>query len=264
MIRNLKLSNSIQLEFLDKGEGEIILLLHGLGSTKADWDFQVDILSKKFRVIAPDLRGHGNSSKPETRDEYGIPQCAEDIVLLLQKLKIVKCSIVGFSMGGAVAFEMVVKHPELISKLIIVNTAPDFNDLGEMGKDMIKKRTKTLRNFGIEPLAEEIAVGMFPEDSQIQLRNTFYERTKKNSVEAYFNSFITLMEWGIGSKIKEISVPTLVIASELDYTPVSLKEAYAKKMKNSKVEVISQSRHGVTMDQPEEFNKIILNFLNNG
>ncbi|MBQ0741313.1 alpha/beta fold hydrolase, partial [Aquimarina celericrescens] len=81
-------------EYLDKGEGETILLLHGLGSTKADWNMQVDIFSKHYRVIAPDLRGHGNSSKPENRSEYGISLCAEDNQLLLQELAIKQCVIV--------------------------------------------------------------------------------------------------------------------------------------------------------------------------
>lgn len=264
MIRKIKLSNGISLEYLDKGEGEVILLLHGLGSTKADWNFQVDAFAENYRVIAPDLRGHGNSSKPESEIEYGVALCAEDIALLLRELKITRCTVIGFSMGGAVAFEMAVTYPALVSKLIIVNTAPDFNMLGEMGEEMVRERTKILQTIGMEPLAKQIATGMFPEEEQKELRNAFYERARKNPVTPYFYSFITLMNWGIGSKIRDINVPALVIASELDYTPVSLKEDYARKMKNARVEVVRDSRHGVTMDQPEDFNRIILNFIQNG
>lgn len=264
MVKKIKLSNGISLEYLDQGKGEVILLLHGLGSTRADWNFQVDTFSENYRVIAPDLRGHGNSSKPESEKDYGVSLCAEDNVLLLQKLEIKQCTVIGFSMGGAVAFEMVVNNPNLVSKLIIVNTAPDFNELGEMREEMIRERTKILRTVGMEPLARQIAIGMFPDDDQEELMNTFYTRARKNPVNPYFNSFITLMNWGIGNKIGEIDAPTLVIASDLDYTPVSLKESYARKMKNAKVEIIKNSRHGVTMDQPEEFNKTILKFLKNG
>ena len=254
----------MELEYLDKGEGDVILLLHGLGSTKADWDFQIDSFSKHYRVIAPDLRGHGNSSKPKTRNEYGISLCAEDNILLVKELKIDQFTVVGFSMGGAVAFEMAVKYPELISKLIVVNTSPDFNNLGEMGEKMIKDRTRILDNSGMEPLAKQVAESLFPEEGQSKLRNAFYERVKSNSVRSYFNSFITLMEWGIAEKIKDIKAPALVIASDQDYTPVSLKEAYSQKMENSKVKVIDYSRHGITMDQPNQFNSVVLNFLNNG
>ncbi|HKJ47684.1 MAG TPA: alpha/beta hydrolase, partial [Christiangramia sp.] len=139
MICKAELDNGISLEYLDQGEGEVILLLHGLGSTKADWDLQKESFSKEFRVIAPDIRGHGNSSKPEEKEAYGVTKCAEDMKLLLDKLNIAKCMVVGFSMGGAVAFEMAISYSGLISKMVIVNTAPDFNALGEMGEQMIKE-----------------------------------------------------------------------------------------------------------------------------
>lgn len=264
MIRKAELKNGIELEYLDLGEGDVVLLLHGLGSTKADFDYQIGPLSKRYRIIAPDLRGHGNSSKPGARNDYGIGLCAEDMRLLMEKLSIPVCSIIGFSMGGAIAFEMAVKFPDLVERMVIINTAPDFNDLGKMGEEMVRDRTITLQTAGMESMAKQIAKGMFPEDNQMELRNAFFERARKNPVDAYFNSFITLMDWGIGEKIQEIKIPALVIASDMDYTPVSLKETYAGKMGNARVEVISNSRHGVTMDQSEDLNRVILKFLNNG
>ena len=261
MICKAELENGISLEYLDQGEGEVVLLLHGLGSTKADWELQKESFSKDFRIIAPDLRGHGNSSKPAEKQAYGVPQCAEDMKLLLDKLDIVKCIVVGFSMGGAVAFEMATKYDDLILKMVIVNTAPDFNALGEMGDQMIKERTEMLRSQGMESMAKKVAEGMFPDEDQEGLRKAFYTRASKNDLEAYYNSFITLMNWGIGDKVRNIEIPTLVVASDMDYTPVSLKESYTSKMKNAKLEIINNSRHGVTMDQPEQFNKALLKFF---
>lgn len=261
MICTAELKNGISLEYLDRGEGEVILLLHGLGSTKADWDFQEKTFSQDFRIIAPDLRGHGNSTKPKNKEAYGIPQCAEDMKLLLDDLGISQCIVVGFSMGGAVAFEMATAYKSFFSKMVIVNTAPDFNDLGEMGEQMIKERTELLRSEGMEAMARKVADGMFPDEDQEHLRNTFYERARVNDLEAYFNSFITLMNWGIGDKLKNIDVSTLVVASDMDYTSVVLKESYATKMKNAKLEVIKNSRHGVTMDQPQQFNAALLKFF---
>ncbi|MFO8147893.1 MAG: alpha/beta hydrolase [Gillisia sp.] len=260
MILNETLNNGITIEYSDHGEGEAILLLHGLGSTKADWNDQIAALAEKHRVIAPDFRGHGNSTKPKSKKEYGVGLCAEDMKLLLQELKITQCIIVGFSMGGAVAFEMAVKYPSLLSKMVIVNTAPDFNKLGWLGKKMVLERTLSLKFSGMEPLARKVARGMFPEENQMELRAAFYKRAIANDVNAYYHSFRSLMRWGIGDEIRNIKIPTLVIASELDYTPVSLKESYAEKMQNAKVVVIENSRHGVTMDQPEVFNKTILKF----
>ncbi len=261
MIQNVTLNNGITIEYSDRGEGETILLLHGLGSTKADWNDQISAFSENHRVIAPDFRGHGNSTKPKSRKEYGVGFCSEDMKLLLQKLKVTQCTTIGFSMGGAVAFDMAVKYPALLSKMVIVNTAPDFNKLGWLGTKMILERTFSLKFSGMEPLAKKVALGMFPEEHQKKLREAFYKRAKANDVNAYYHSFRSLMKWGIGDEIRNIKTPTLVIASELDYTPVSLKEDYAYKMLNAKIVVIKNSRHGVTMDQPEDFNKTVLKFI---
>lgn len=261
MTKNIRLKNGISLEYLDLGEGEVILLLHGLGSTKADWNFQKKAFSEEFRIIAPDLRGHGNSDKPGGKEAYGVAQSAEDMKLLLKELKIDKCIVVGFSMGGAIAFEMAVKYPALISKMVIVNAAPDFNNLGELGEEMVRERTRSLQTTGMEPLAKQISEGMFPGGDQKDLRNAFFERAKENPVDAYYHSFITLMDWGIGDKVDQIKVPVLVVASDMDYTPVSLKESYVKKLQNARLEVIKNSRHGVTMDQPEQFNAALLKFF---
>jgi pimeloyl-ACP methyl ester carboxylesterase len=130
-----------------------------------------------------------------------------------------------------------------------------------MGEEMVRERTKSLKTSGMEPLANQISEGMFPGKDQKELRNAFFERARKNPVDAYYHSFTTLMEWGIGDKIKKIKIPVLVIASDLDYTPVSLKESYAGKMRDAEVVVIKNSRHGVTMDQPEQFNEALLKFF---
>jgi len=262
MINKETLSNGICIEYLDQGEGEVMLLLHGLGSTKADWDYQKEAFSEAFRMIAPDLRGHGNSSKPVSKMEYGISQCTEDMRLLLQALNIEKCTVIGFSMGGAIAFDMAMKYPKLIDKMIIVNSAPDFNNLGWFGKKMILERTLFLKLRGMVPLARKVTNAMFPEPGQIELRDAFYARASKNDLKAYYYSFRTLMNWGIGEKVRNISIPTLIVASEYDYTPISLKNTYVSKMPNARIEVIKNSRHGVTMDQPLEFNKVILKFMN--
>lgn len=261
MIRKVKLENDINLEYRDEGEGDVVLLLHGLGSTKADWDQQIESLSGYFRVIAPDLRGHGNSSKPQKAREYGVDLCAEDMKLFLHSLNIDSCNIVGFSMGGAIAFEMAVNFPSLLNKMVIINTAPDFNNLGWFGRKMVIERTIRLKLLGMEHMAARVSAGMFPEPKQGNLRKSFYNRARANDPKAYYHSFRTLMRWGIGERIREIKTPALVVASDMDYTPVALKADYAAKMADAEVTVVRDSRHGITMDQPKQLNKILLNFL---
>ena len=252
--------NDISLDYEDYGSGKVLLMLHGLGSTKKDWDAQVLFFSKNFRVIAVDLRGHGNSTKPQ--DAYGVPLMTEDIKCFLDALGIKKATLIGFSMGGAVAFDFAVKHPEYLDNLVIVNSGPDFNDMGQIGEDLLNGRTKFLETKGLNALAKEISYNMFPEASQVDLRNEFEERCKQNDYNAYYKSFTTLMNWGLGKKLKEIKTRTLVVASDMDYTPVSFKEEYVSRLPNATLVVIKNSRHGAVIDQPEAFNNVLLNFLN--
>jgi len=253
--------NGIQLDYKDAGKGNVLLLLHGLGSTKNDWDAQVPFFSEEYRVLAVDLRGHGASTKP--LNSYSVALMTEDIKQLLDQLHIKKATIVGFSMGGAVAFQMASSHPEYLTNLVIVNSGPDFNDMGKIGEDLLVNRTSFLETKGLEALAKEISFNMFPEAHQIDLRNEFEARCKNNDYNAYYKSFTTLMDWGLGGKIKDINVRTLVVASDMDYTPVSFKQEYVDRMQNARLAVIKNSRHGLVIDQPEAFNQTLKFFLDN-
>ncbi|MBF8149708.1 alpha/beta hydrolase [Winogradskyella sp. F6397] len=252
--------NNIELDYEDHGTGNVLLFLHGLGSTKKDWDAQVPFFSKTHRVITVDLRGHGNSTKPQ--DAYSVELMTEDVKQLLDELNIKKATVIGFSMGGAVAFEMAAKHPKYLDHLVIVNSGPDFNDMGKTGEDLLKNRTEFLETKGLEALSKEISYNMFPEDHQVDLRHEFEVRCKNNDYNAYYKSFTTLMEWGLGDQIHNIKTRTLVVGSDMDYTPVSFKEDYVNKLQNATLVVIKNSRHGVVIDQPDAFNLELQKFLN--
>lgn len=253
-------ANAIELDYEDYGAGKVLLLLHGLGSTKKDWDAQVPFFSKSYRVIALDLRGHGNSTIPE--DAYGVGLMTEDVKAFLDLLNIKNATFVGFSMGGAVAFQMAASYPEYVDNLVIVNSAPDFNGMGSIGEELLRSRTLFLETKGLAQLAKEISYNMFPEDHQIALREAFEERCKNNDDHAYYKSFVTLMEWGLGEELEKITARTLVVGSDMDYTPVSFKQDYVSRMQHATLCIIKNSRHGVVIDQPEAFNRALEKFLN--
>lgn len=253
--------NGIDLDYADFGKGEVLVMLHGLGSTKKDWDFQIPVLSQKFRVIAPDFRAHGNSERvPKLQ---GVDIMTEDIFQLLKFLNISKACFVGFSMGGAVAFNMAYLHPETVSKLVIVNSGPDFKNAKDSGIDILAERTKIIKEQGFVSLGETISKGMFPEENQQQWRKEFLQRIIDNDEDAYLHTFGSLMEWGLDDKVSQIKHPTLVVASDMDYTPVEYKKAYVDKMQNAKLVVIENSRHGIVFDQAEKLNQELLKFLYN-
>ena len=251
--------NGIDIDYADIGKGDVVVMLHGLGSTKKDWDLQIPVLSQKFRVIAPDFRAHGNSER--VPKEQGVEIMTEDVFQLLNSLNIKKASFVGFSMGGAVCFNMAYSHPEMVDKLVIVNSGPDFNNAKDSGVDILAERTKIIKEQGFTSLAETISKGMFPEENQQQWREEFLQRIIDNDEDAYLYTFGSLMKWGLDDKVSELKNPTLVIASDMDYTSVDYKKAYVNKMQNAKLVVIENSRHGIVLDQAEKLNRELLKFL---
>lgn len=251
--------NGIDIDYADIGKGDVVVMLHGLGSTKKDWDLQIPVLSQKFRVIAPDFRAHGNSER--VPKEQGVEIMTEDVFQLLNSLNIKKASFVGFSMGGTVCFNMAYSHPEMVDKLVIVNSGPDFNNAKDSGVDILAERTKIIKEQGFASLAETISKGMFPEENQQQWRKEFLQRIIDNDEDAYLYTFGSLMKWGLDDKVCELKNPTLVIASDMDYTPVEYKKSYVEKMQNAKLVVIENSRHGVVVDQAEKLNRELLKFL---
>ncbi len=251
----------ISLDYSDTGNNNtrVLLLLHGLGSTKQDWEFQIPAFSKEYRVVVPDLRGHGNSFQENLN--YGVDLMVKDVIKLLSELGLNKVIPIGFSMGGAVAFQLAYSYPDLVDKMVIVNSGPDFNAMGKLGEELLDTRTTFLKTKGLKALAKEIAYNMFPEPQQESLKNDFEIRCAANDFDAYYQSFVTLMNWGLGDKLRDIEAETLVVASDMDYSPVSFKEEYTGRMQNAQLKVIENSRHGLVLDQPSAFNKIVLDFL---
>src|SRR5580693_1022702 len=112
--------NGIEVYYEQAGEGPPVLLLHGLGSSTRDWEYQTPELARAYRVIAVDVRGHGRSSRPP--GPYSVSQFAEDAVALLRSLDAAPAHVIGLSMGGMIAFQMAVDHPEAVRSLAIINS----------------------------------------------------------------------------------------------------------------------------------------------
>jgi len=107
-------ANGVQLHYIVEGEGEPVVLIHGLrSSARINWQMPgvVSLLSKKYQVIALDMPGHGESDKPANEEAYGVAM-VEDVVRLLDHLKIQKAHIVGYSMGGMIAVKFMATHQE--------------------------------------------------------------------------------------------------------------------------------------------------------
>ncbi|WP_396925732.1 alpha/beta fold hydrolase [Mycolicibacterium sp.] len=117
-----------RVAYLDEGQGEVILLLHGMAGSSQTWRSVVRPLSRKYRVIAPDLLGHGHSAKP--RSDYSLGAFAVWLRDLLDELGVTRATIVGHSLGGGVAMQFLYQHPDYCHRLILVNSGGLGPDVG--------------------------------------------------------------------------------------------------------------------------------------
>ena len=117
-----------RLAYQDEGQGEAILLLHGMAGSSQTWRSVIRPLSRKYRVIAPDLLGHGMSAKP--RSDYSLGAFAVLLRDLLDELGVARATVVGHSLGGGVAMQFVYQHPDYCERLVLIGSGGLGPDVG--------------------------------------------------------------------------------------------------------------------------------------
>jgi len=249
----------INLYYEVAGQGDPIVFIHGLGSSARDWEYQVPFFAPRYRVVVFDVRGHGRSDKPP--GPYSVPLFAQDTAALIRALEAAPAHVVGISMGGMIALQLAVDEPALVRSLVVVNSGPELVVRTFRERLMILQRFLIVRLLGMRKMGEVLSQRLFPRPDQAPLRQMFVERWAENDPRAYREAMRALVGWSVADRLGDIRCPTLVIASDQDYTPVSAKEAYVARMPNARLVVIPDAHHAVTVERPEEFNQALLDFL---
>lgn len=249
----------IDLYYETAGQGQSILLIHGLGSSTRDWEKQIAFFSKHYHIVAFDVRGHGQSDKPP--GPYSIPLFTDDAAKLIKALDIVPTHVVGISMGAMIAFQLAVSAPDLVSSLVIVNAAPEFVAHTIKERLQVIQRQLIVRLLGMRKMGKVLSKRLFPKPEQEDLRLLFVERWAENDPRAYLDSMQAIVGWSVADQLSGIRCPTLVIAADGDYTPIALKEAYVARMLSAELLVAKDSRHATPVERPEWFNEAVKAFL---
>lgn len=256
--------NSIKINYEDKGEGFPLILVHGLSDDLRFWDPLTSELSRHYRTIALDLRGHGKSSKPGT--PYSIGQFSRDIHSLITKLGIKKAGFIGFSMGGAVAQEFTVVYPEMVSSLVLISSFSYANP--DLNNALLKLRESLFEGGfasffdGILPM---VLTPQFIRQNRAALQDVKEEKIKTESPAALINAIDACLEFDIRNSLQVVSKPTLIISGKEDIlTPTELAEQTQKLIKHSNLEIIKNTRHNVLIPQNTPYLlELIMKFLKN-
>lgn len=259
--------NDITLAYIDRGTGPVVLLVHGFPLDHSMWDAQIEALSKEYRVIAPDLRGYGESSLGEVDDAVGVPleRYADDLASLLNALHIEgPVTYVGFSMGGYIGWQFWRRHRDSVGALVLCDTRA-VADTDE-GRAMRLKMAAHVAEWGAGKVAEAMEPKLFAEQTRTS-RPELVADTRRVITEIDVRA-IAAAQLGMAARVDstplltDINVPTLIIVGEHDVLSTRDEmRGIAEKIPGAKFVEISGAGHMTPVEVPAAVTHALLSFL---
>lgn len=235
----------------------VLVFSNSLGADMGMWDELVPCLLPYFRVLQYDTRGHGGSEV--TADPYTIGLLGNDVIALLDELKIDKAYFCGLSMGGLIGQWLAIHHPERIQKLILSNTDAKIGT-AETWNDRIKTITKD----GMQAIVEGTMERWFTQDFRKNNLNRIAEIKAVfagNNVVGYANSCAAVRDADFRDDVKKITVATLVVTGDEDaVTNVVQAEELAKNIPNAKLKILP-ARHLSATELPQDYAEMLIDFI---
>lgn len=269
-------SNGIDVYYEEHGSGEPLLLIMGLAGDSLAWLFQRDAFAAHYRTVVFDNRGVGRTSKPD--GPYSIAQMADDAAGLMEALDIGRAHVVGVSMGGMIAQELALRHPQRVRSLVLGCTyaRPDAGVSATF--------EESLAHFGGTRGADgAIEVDLSTVDPMAFIQRllplTFTPQFMMNELPKMIQVFAGALQHGFDlrailaqvaatqshdtlERLAEIGVPTLVLTGDSDLLiPPANSDAIAARIPGARLERIAGGSHGFNFEKPEQFNAAVLGFL---
>jgi len=251
----------IEVNYVEEGAGFPLVLVHGLNGDSSGWALVRAEFAKHYRTIAPDVRGHGATSKPDI--PYSVKQFAEDLFELFQKLSLPQAHLLGLSMGGAIAQQFALDHPDLVRSLILVST---FSFIDPVAERAFLRLRRSLDTAGYPGFFDEVVrIAFTPEyvtANAQAIADLKQKRIQLNSPIAIGRATDALLAFNLKEEISRISLPTLIISGKEDaFTPIHLAEQIYRSIKGSEWKIMEGVGHNLYLERPAEMAKIVLDFL---
>lgn len=237
-----------------------IVLSHALGCDLDMWDGLANALAADNDVVAYDHRGHGGSDAPASL--YSMEELAEDAARLVRELNCGPVVWIGLSMGGMVGQELAIRHPELVSALVVANSTSAYPD--EV-RAAWQQRISTVQAKGIEAIADAVMERYFHaqyREEKAASVASFRKRLVTTDAEGYMGCCNAVGTVDTTARLSQVKAPTLVIAGALDQgAPVSMSETMVAQIPGAKLVVIDDASHLAVAEQPLAFEKAVGEFL---
>ncbi len=223
-----------------------LTLTHGLAANLNTWRRQVEPFSRTFQVLTWDLRGHGRSDSPE--GPWTLSDLSQDLFLLLQSLSIPSTYLLGHSAGGVVALHFALTYPDMVRGLILVGTASECN---ERAARWYENLALTAEREGGEAVLRKVGLG--EENGNISPHPVGFAKAARLMGGLHQNP--------LTSRLGQISCPTLIVVGDKDFIGPGGSVILHRNIAGSRLEIIRERGHGIYLEDPRNFNALVLDFL---
>ncbi len=255
--------NGVQIAYEEQGQGPAVLLIHGFPLCRQMWRPQIEVIaSAGYRVIAPDLRGFGESEAPE--EGYSMDQFADDLAELMDHLGIGRAVVGGMSMGGYILLNMLERHPRRIAAAAFLQTKPAADD--ESARNNRTALVEKVKAGHPEAVADTFTDLIFAPGT-LQQRPELVRQVRQWMLDtppaSLSGALLAMRERrDYGAELAQVTVPSLVIGGAEDrIISTETTKAFAAELPRATSCLISGAGHMANLEQPEEFNRCLLGFL---
>jgi len=254
--------NGININYREAGAGFPCVLIHGLSDSSMLWSPMIGKFSSRYRTIAPDLRGHGETDKPDM--PYSVQLFTEDILSLLRKLNIPEANVMGLSLGAAIAQDLALDHPEMVRSLILLSPFTHIDTDSRRVLEMLRDRvTRGGLSAFFDAAVRLVVTPEFISTNAHAISEAKNESVRSNSREGIMHAIDACINFDERDRISQITQPTLIISGRQDaLTPIHLAEQIHLSIKDSKWRVMEGVGHNLLL--PENIPKladIVLEFM---
>jgi len=247
------------------GSGPPVLFLHGVGGNRSNWRDQLGALAPEFLAAAWDARGYGDSDDYD--GPFAMPEVSADAVRVLDALGADGAHIVGLSMGGLIAQDILARHPDRVRSLVLADTSRGRTSAQSdewVDAFLAARRAPLLAGKTPADIAPKVAEGLVGRAATAAVRERLVASLSALRKDGYLKALeaVTVHEPLLDHT--RVRVPCLVLVGEDDrVTPVRAAQSLARRIPGARLEVIPEAGHLSNIERPDIFNALILDFLRN-
>ncbi len=232
------------------GSGFPIVFIHGAGGSALSWAFQRPHFERANTVILVELPGHGNSQGPSLASIAGY---ADSLKRTLDENAVGPAFIAGHSMGGAVAIDLAMRHPDLAWGIILIGTGARLKVYPEILEGILSDKEKTARMIVDTAFSPSFPAG---------LKEKVFTEYMKNDAKTIYNDFSACDDFNVMGRLNILSVPSLVICGTEDrFTPFKYSQYLSGNIKGARLVPVEGAGHMVMIEKPAEVNSAIQTFI---